>query len=313
MMEGVRDVSMGILGPRLQSVLSRCIRDGSTCSLGKDPVQRRYPKGQDASCFLNTIQGNSELGFSCEYDDRTQSGDSNGHEGQEVRLQPTSKEGPFNYMLSKYAKRTVPGASSPDSIEPASEEQRRSSAVMNAAEIITLLEDFDIVPQHAGRSDVKRAFSVIQHALAGVRRAQHYSHWFRTYSEHVFFPISRRPVRPTVFLVSVSPYPMDGTPIFLHAHWVSICGLGLAPHGVKAGSSANWSLCLSSVQKYQKLGYTLKPPTFSSERCVSLIVFWPMQHKLKPATTAATVAEYSPKPLNFLSRWVVSRWDKLTC
>ncbi len=40
---------------------------------------------------------------------------------------------------------------------------------MNAAEIITLLEDFNIVPHHVGRADVKRAFSLVQHALAGVR------------------------------------------------------------------------------------------------------------------------------------------------
>jgi hypothetical protein len=46
---------------------------------------------------------------------------------------------------------------------------------MNAAEIITLLEDFDVVPHHVGRSDVKRAFSVVHHALAGVGGAQQHS------------------------------------------------------------------------------------------------------------------------------------------
>lgn len=43
---------------------------------------------------------------------------------------------------------------------------------MNAAEVVTLLEDFDIVPHHVGRADVKKAFSVVQHALAGVRDIQ---------------------------------------------------------------------------------------------------------------------------------------------
>jgi hypothetical protein len=48
-------------------------------------------------------------------------GDSSGLAGQEVRLQPSNNEGPFEYMLAKYAKRAVPCASSPESVGPASE------------------------------------------------------------------------------------------------------------------------------------------------------------------------------------------------